>query len=457
MEEAMNEILELTIKRARNAQEEVESYTQEEIDALVKGIARSVFDNAELFAKLAVEESGMGTVASKTLKKRGKARIMWNSLKGVKSIGVVNRDEEKGIIEIAKPIGVIGGVQPCTNPIVTPMANAMNAIKCRNAIIFTPHPRTINCSNVFLEKVYDHWSRNGVKFPEHIIQMYQPADVEDIRSFMGAVDMVVATGGPGMVRSAYSSGRPSYGVGPGNVPCIFDRSIDYSEALDKVIAGRIFDNGIICAGEQSIIHPREERQQIESLLRKKNCYIVESSQEIARLTDVLFHGEVISKEAVGKSVEWIAKQAKLNIPSETQMLLVRVDDETSLRRYRKEKMFPVIALFSYEEFEDGVSIAIENLEIEGKGHTVSIHSSNQDHITSLGMMAPVSRVIVNAVSATTAGGAFTNGLNPTSTLGCGSWGNNSISENFYYRHCMNITRIAMPLEKQIPSDEELWG
>lgn len=453
----MNEILARTISWARTAQDEIESYTQEEIDALVRGIARTVFDNAELFAKLAVEESGMGTIASKTLKKRGKARIMWNSLKGVKSIGVISRDEENGIIEIAKPIGVIGGVQPCTNPIVTPMANAMNAIKCRNAIIFTPHPRTINCSNVFLDKVYDYWSKNNLTFPEHIIQMYQTTDVEDIRSFMGAVDMVVATGGPGMVKSAYSSGKPSYGVGPGNVQCIFDRSIDYSAALDKVITGRTFDNGIICAGEQSIIHPKEDRQQIESLLREKRCYIAESSQEITRLTDVLFQGEAISKEAVGKSVEWIAKQAKLSIPPETQMLLVRVDNEPHLRQYRKEKMFPVVALFSYDEFEDGVSTAIENLEIEGKGHTVSIHSSDQDHITTLGMMAPVSRIIVNAVSATTAGGAFTNGLNPTSTLGCGSWGNNSISENFYYRHCMNITRIAMPLERKIPDDEELWG
>ena len=443
------------INNARTAQKELETYSQVEIDILVKTIGKVVFDNAALFAEMAVNESGMGTYESKLAKKLGKSRIMWNSLKGKKSIGVLSNDPKTGITEIAKPVGIIGAIQPCTNPIVTPMANAMNAIKCANPIILSPHPRTFNCTKVFVDMIYKAWE--GLKYPENVIQYIEPTNLEVIQEMISAVDVVVATGGPGMVKAAYSSGKPSYGVGPGNVQCLLDSGISVSHAIEKIVLGRTFDNGIICAGEQTVIYPKPMKEELYRELEKAHCHILKNKREISDLEKVLFTKGVINKDSVGKSVEYLVDKAGLSVEEGTKILMVPVSNNDKENLFRKEKMFPVIALFEYESFDDGLEIVLTNLEIEGKGHTVSIHSDNTAHIEKLGLCAPVSRVIVNAVSATTAGGAFTNGLNPTSTLGCGTWGNNSISENFYYKHCMNITRIARPVEGSAPSDEELWA
>ncbi len=447
--------IEKMIANARTAQAQLETYSQEELDLLVKRIAKVVFDNAEVFAKMAVEESGMGTYESKVLKKKGKSRILWHSLKGKKSVGVLSDDPETGIIEIAKPVGIIGAIQPCTNPIVTPMANAMNAVKCGNAIIIAPHPRTVNCTQVYVDMIYKAWE--GLKYPENIIQCFVPRNVEETQTLMKAVDVIVATGGPGMVKAAYSSGKPSFGVGPGNVQCILDRDISIPEAVEKIITGRTFDNGIICSGEQTIIYPGELKDSLYEELGKANCIILTEQADITKLERVLFADGHIHKDAVGKSPVYLAEKAGISVDPATKILMIPVDKENTSSLFRKEKMFPVIALFEYDDFQEAVDTAVYNLNIEGKGHSVSIHSHNPENITLFGKQAPVSRVVVNAVAATTAGGAFTNGLNPTSTLGCGSWGNNSISENFYYKHCMNVTRIARPIDGNIPSDDELWS
>jgi len=443
------------IKKARVAQKELESYSQEEIDLLVKLIGKVVFDNAPMFAKMAVEESSMGTYESKLAKKLGKSRILWNSLKGKKSIGVLSEDEEKGIIEIAKPVGVIGALQPCTNPIVTPMANAMNAVKCGNPIIIAPHPRTSNCTKVYIDMIYKAWE--GIKHPDNIIQFLQPDSMDVVQELMSAVDVVVATGGPGMVKAAYSSGKPSFGVGPGNVQCLLDTGVSIKDSVEKIINGRVFDNGIICSGEQTIIYPKSVKDELYNELSLAQCHIIKDSGQIEKLKSVLFTDGHIDKNAVGKSAIFLAEKAGLSLPDTTKVILIPVSNDDSASLFRKEKMFPVIALFEYDSFDQAIDIALENLNIEGKGHTVCIHSNNSDHIRDLGLRAPVSRVVVNAICATTAGGAYTNSLNPTSTLGCGTWGNNSISENFYYKHCMNITRIALPIEGSAPTDEDLWA
>jgi len=273
------------------------------------------------------------------------------------------------------------------------------------------------------------------------------------------VDVVIATGGTAMVKSAYSSGKPSFGVGPGNVQVILDRDIDIKDALGKIVAGRIFDNGIICAGEQSIITPEEKVAEVIAELKSRKCYVVEDEAEKKKLAAALFPKKgVLNKDLVGQSVEKVVSAAGLSVPAGTVLLVVPADPSDPQSDMRREKMFPVIALFPYKSFEDAMKIVEDNLAIEGKGHSVSIHSNSRDHIEALGIRAKVSRVVVNVTSATTAGGAFNNGLGPTSTLGCGSWGNNSISENFTYKHLLNITRIALPLPNaRIPSDDELFG
>lgn len=443
------------VAKAKIAQQELESYNQEQIDELVRRIALVVFENAEMLSKLAVEESSMGSLEHKILKKKGKARILWHSLKGKQTMGVISHNTLTGITEIAKPVGIVGAIQPCTNPIVTPMANAMAAIKCKNSIIVSPHPRTVNCTKVFLDLVYDSW--RDLSYPKNIIQMLDEPKIDAIKELMSSVDVVVATGGPQMVKSAYSSGKPSFGVGPGNVQCIVDRDVDYAQACDKIIHGRVFDNGIICSGEQSVMVPIEQKKQIQEMFKARNTYFVEGD-DVTLLKSSLFPNGITAKEMVGQDASAIASKIGINVPDGTLLLAVDADNEPLDSVLRKEKMFPVIAYFSYEKFEDALKIAEHNLSIEGKGHSVSIHSTNKKHIEELGQVVKVSRVLVNQPCATTSGGSFTNGLAPTSTLGCGSWGNNSISENFTYKHLMNITRIAYELtDATIPSDEELWG
>ncbi len=443
------------VARSRKALTEIESYSQEQVDALVKIIGKVVYDNAEMFARMAVEESKMGNFEDKLKKKLGKSKILWHSLKGKKSIEILSRDPETGITEIAKPVGVVGAVQPCTNPIVTPMANAMAAIKGRNTIIVTPHPRTANCTKVFIDMVKKAWAH--LNPPNDIFLCVENPTIESTTELMKSVDVVVATGGPGMVKSAYSSGKPSFGVGPGNVQCLLDDGIDLKKAIDMIITGRTFDNGIICSGEQTIIMPSSMKEAVEAELKARRVYIA-IGDEAEALKNACYPEGRISKAMVGQSVQTMAKAAGITVPEDCPLISVWVDKNDRDSVLRKEKMFPLNVLLTYDTFDEAVEIANHNLSMEGKGHSVSIHSHNQEHIEQLGTAAKVSRVIVNAICSTTSGGSFTNGLNPTSTLGCGSWGNNSISENFYYRHLLNITRIALPLEnKNVPTDEEIWG
>ncbi len=443
------------VARSRKAQAALESYTQEQVDELVKRIGKVVFDNAQEFSEMAVRESGMGTVEHKLLKKKGKARILWHSLKGKKSVGILSQDPVTGITEIAKPVGVVGAIQPCTNPIVTPMANAMSAIKGRNAIVLSPHPRTANCTKYFVDLVKKAWK--DLNPPMDILLSIDEPTVDRTKELMSLVDVVVATGGPDMVKSAYSSGKPSFGVGPGNVQCVIDEGIDLKPAVEKIIFGRIFDNGIICSGEQAVMAPKAQFAAVLKEFEAQKTYIAKKD-EVEKLRSVLFPNGRISKHMVGQTVQGIAKAAGISVPEGAVLIGIDCSAEPADGSLRREKMFPVIAFFPYGDFEEAIAIAKHNLTMEGMGHSVVIHSVNDARIDRFGMAMNVSRVVVNEPCATTNGGSFKNGLAPTSTLGCGSWGNNSISENFTYKHLLNITRIARVLpDAKVPTDDELWG
>ena len=446
------------VDRAREAQARFEQdFDQRRVDRVVQVIAKVVFDNAELLARYAVEETGFGDYESKVKKNRGKARIIWHSLRNKRSVGVLSRDESNGLMEIAKPVGVVAAVTPVTNPIVTPMCNAMFALKGKNAIVIAPHPRAKGCMALLADAWRDALAPLGV--PENIIQFIAEPTVALTGELMRLADVVVATGGPGMVRAAYSSGKPSFGVGQGNVQCILDRGIDLADALEKVIAGRVFDNGLICSGEQALIVPEESLDAILAELEKRNTYVVRSAAEREKLMTVLFtsKGE-INKDLVGRSVEAISGASGVPMPHGAVMIMIPEDNAAKRSPLRKEKIFPVITCFTYRDFEEAIRIAQENLDIEGKGHTVSIHSNDRTHIEQAGLALQVSRILVNQPCATTNGGSFFNGFTPTTTLGCGSWGNNSISENLDYTHLLNITRIGYPLtDRKAPTDAELWG
>ncbi len=444
------------VTRAKAAQKIIAEYSQDRIDAIVKMFAKVIYDNAEPLAKMAAEETGMGVYEDKIQKNKGKARIICHSLKGKKSVGILEEDRAAGLITVAKPMGVVGAVTPCTNPIVTPMCNAMFAVKGGNSIIIAPHPRGKKCAKRIAELYYDELDKMGV--PREIFLVIEEPSVELTNLLMKNVDVVIATGGAGMVKAAYSSGKPSFGVGPGNVQGIVDEDVDIEKTARNMIASRIFDNGIICSGTQTIIAPRYKYSEIIAEFTRQGAYYIDDEERINAFRKALFPDGQVNKYSVGQSVQAIAKLAGVEIPEGTKVIILKPKKYGRDDLLSKEKMCPVMTAYAYDTWEEAVKIAYENLMYEGAGHSVDIQSGNKEHIEYAGLSLPVSRVLVNQVCTSMNGGSFMNSLSPTTTLGCGSWGNNSISENLSYFHLFNKSRIAFVKENwSQPTDEEIFG
>lgn len=444
------------LMRARVAQIQFEvNFDQARVDAIVKTVAKTIYDNAEMLARIAVDETQMGVYEDKVAKCKGKSKGVWYDIKNKKSMGIISHDPITNLIEIAKPKGVVAAITPCTNPEVTPMSKIMFALKTKNAIIIAPHPSARICSTLGVKLIIDAIAKFNV--PDGLVQVIEDPSVEKTQELMKACDVVVATGGMNMVKSAYSSGKPSYGVGAGNVQVVFDRNIDFDEAAKKVIKGRTFDNGIICSAEQSFIYHKDDRREVMSAFIMNGAYLVPETER-EQVIKAMFVNDHLNKDLVGKSAIEVAKKAGIVVPKYTKVLIIEAKGVGSADIISKEKMCPVLASYSYEDFFEALSIVKVNLQVEGNGHTAAIHSKDQDNIVRAGTSISVSRFIVNETSATTAGGNIQNGLSFTNTLGCGSWGNNSISENFTYKHLLNITRVASISKKiEIPSDEAIWA
>lgn len=448
------EFIQQLIQNARSAQAVLNEFTQEQVDRIVREIGKTVYDNAEYFARLAVDETRMGVYEDKIKKNKGKAKIIWNSLKDKKSVGIIERDEVNALTLVARPVGIVGAIAPCTNPVVTPMCNAMFAVKGRNAIIIAPHPRAKKCNKIVIDKINERISKLGA--PEYTIQHIEEPSVTLSAELMKSVDVVVATGGMGMVRAAYSSGKPAFGVGAGNVQCILDTAIDYEKAAAKIVEGRAFDNGIICSGEQTVIAPRKDYDKVIGALVKCGCVYINDSAQKQKLRETLFPGGVMHKDLVGQNAAAVAKAAGIEIPEGTRVILVEADGFGTADLFSKEKMCPVISTYRYDTLAEAVDIAQANLNVEGRGHSVSVHTDRKETAEYIAERVTVCRVLVNQICSTMNGGAFSNSFTPTTTLGCGSWGNNSISENFSYKHLLNITRVGYEKTTTPPSDEEIW-
>ena len=451
-----SEIKELVLK-ARTAQSIYESFSQEQVDAVVRDIGKYVFDNAESLAKMAVDETDMGSYEDKILKNKGKARVIWNNLKDKKSRGVIGEDVEDNLVFVAKPMGVVAAVTPVTNPIVTPMCNGMFALKTGNAVIFAAHPKAQKCTEhlalEFMKIIKNH---NG---PDNLVQVVVNGSVEKTQELMQSADVVVATGGSAMVKSAYSSGKPSYGVGAGNVPVIIDRNIDLKDAVQKIVDGASFDHGIICSHEQFVIAPEEDYEEtVKTFTDTGKVWFTDDKEKIQILREVVFQNGQLNKDVVGRSAAEVGKMAGISVPESARLILLPADGTGSEDVLAKEKLCPVIAIVPYSTFDDAVIKAKENLLVEGAGHSAALHSNSDDHIKQAGLELPISRLVINQPSSTTAGGSLTNGFAPTTTLGCGSWGGNSISENLDYKHLMNVSRIGKIIhDKKVPTDEEIWS
>ena len=445
------------VSKSREAQSIFESFKQEQVDAIVRDIGKYVFDNAEPLARMAVDETDMGSYDDKVLKNKGKARVIWNNLKDKKSRGVIGEDSEANLVMVAKPMGVVAAVTPVTNPIVTPMCNGMFALKTGNSVIFAAHPKAQGCTEYlakeFMKIIKSH---DG---PDNLVQVVTNGSVEKTQELMQSADVVVATGGAAMVKSAYSSGKPSYGVGAGNVPVIIDRNINLQEAVEKIVDGASFDHGIICSHEQFVIAPEEDFEQtVETFTNTGKVWFTDDKEQIQTLRDVVFQDGHLNKDVVGKSASEVGKMAGIDVPETARLILLPADGSGTEDILAKEKLCPVIAIVPYASFDDAVAMAKANLLVEGAGHSAALHSNSDDHIKQAGLGLPISRLVINQPSSTTAGGSLTNGFAPTTTLGCGSWGGNSISENLDYKHLMNVSRIGKVIaDKKVPTDEEIWA
>lgn len=446
------------INKARVAQKEFETYSQEDIDKAVRAVGKAIYDEGEPLAKMAIEETHMGSYEDKVLKNKGKAMAVWNHLKNKKSVGIIRYIEEQGLVEVAHPKGVIGAITPVTNPVMTPMHNAMIALKGANAIILAPHPAGKHSGKKSCDIMRAALKEVGA--PVDLIQCIEPemVSVESSALLMGMADVCVATGGPGMVKAAYSAGKPAYGVGAGNMQCIMDKDADIVDAVPKIIRGRCYDNGVLCTCEQNVICHEDKLDAIVAEFKKQGGYYVDDPKKVEMLRDFIFPEGQLNKKAVGLQAYDIARMAGFEVPKDTKLLLAKARGAGRADTFSREKLFPVLAVYTYKTWKEAVDIAIANLEYEGKGHSCTLHSFTKENIEYAGIKLPVSRVLINGIGSSGVGGAYTNGFAPTATLGCGSWGNNSISENLDYHHLINISRIGYTdPSKKTPTPEEIWG
>jgi succinate-semialdehyde dehydrogenase len=447
------------VRKARAAQRVFETFSQEKVDEVVKALGKAIFDNAETLAREAVEESGMGDVDSKIRKQRGVAMSHYDYVKGKKSVGLIEDDPASKVATYAKPIGVIACITPTTNPTSTVCGNGIYALKCRNSMIVAPHPRSKKVTAHGVELVRKAIAKVGG--PVDLVQVIAEPSIELTRLLMEECDATIATGGPAMVKSAYSSGRPSLGVGPGNVQTLIDRGCQdlYESYVEGTIRCRTTDTGVQCTAEQTIHLPSEEKAAILNEFTRQGAYVIEDEELIERLRKTIFTPEGgINVKMVGQNARVIAKAIGIQIPESARVLIVKGRGTAPEEILCREKLCPVITYLTYEKFEEGVKNGLKNLNCEGAGHSSVIFSHDESHIDYAAKKWPVCRLSVNTANTMAGGNTPLIGFNATMSLGCGTWGKNSVSENITFRHLMNTTKVARVIDGMSYYDpEKVWA
>ena len=380
-------------------------------------------------------------------------------MRGKPSVGIIERDPVNKVITIAKPMGVIACITPSTNPTATPTSNAMCAFKCGNAMIIAAHPKAKNCTKMAIDLIRGELARIGA--PIDLIQMLPEPSIQATNELLPLCDAVIATGGPGMVKSAYSCGRPSFGVGAGNVQCIIGEDFEeYDLAAKQIITCHSYENGITCAGEQTVILTEEKVSKFLAAMQRNGAYLLDDV-DIDHVRDVIFDEAArLNRAVVGKDVPELAELFDIQekIPDTARVIVMKNNARGMQDMLCKEIGASIVRYTVCTDSADAISIAKANLLREGQGHTAIVYSDNSEYIEQVGLNLPVSRVLVKQPGSAAGGCNNTNGLCPTMSLGCGTCGNNSISENLNYMRLMNKTRIAYIIEDAVlPSDEELWA
>ena len=450
------------IERARAAQAVADGWTQAQADeaAVAAGWAIVEPSRNRALAEIAVRDTGLGNVADKVAKNRRKTIGLLRDLQGAPSVGVIADDPARGLIEIARPVGVVAAITPSTNPAATPANNIINAVKGRNAIILAPSPKGHSTLALLLQFVHAEFDRIGA--PRDLV-MQLPAPVTRERTFelMREADLVVATGSATNVRAAYESGTPAIGVGVGNVAVIVDETADLADAAAKIARSKTFDNATSCSSENSVVAVQGVADALLAALVREGGMVLEAT-EAAQLARTMFAGGKLSPDVVAQDVATIAGLAGLTRPAlrDARFLIVAETGVGPEHPFSGEKLAPVLAFYRTSDFAAAVARAGELLRFQGAGHSIGLHTRTADRARELGLTLPVSRVIVNQAHCFATGGSFDNALPFSLSMGCGTWGGNSISDNLGYRHFLNITRVVRPLAPdrvREPTDDELFG
>ena len=438
----------LLAKQAEIAQEVLGKMTQAQLDAIVRAVAESFEAHAEELARQAVEETGFGNVGDKTVKNRFASGHVWEAIRDMKTVGVLNEHPEEKLWEVGVPVGVIAAIVPSTNPTSTVCYKAMIALKAGNAIVFSPHPKAIKCTLAAARIVAEAAERAGA--PKGSVGCLTIPSLDGCKELMGAEQtrLILATGGPAMVKSAYSSGKPAIGVGAGNGPAYIHRSADVERAVSCILRSKDFDHGTVCASEQSIIVEKSMEQAVRQEATKQGFYFM-STDEAGRLAKLLFRPTgALNPEIVGKPATKLAEMAGFPVPAGTRILVAREQEAGPTRPYSMEKLCPVLAFFVMDSEDAVLEKVVEVLTHEGSGHTFAIHAQDEAVIRKFALRVPVSRFLVNTPAALGGIGATT-GLFPALTLGCGAVGGSSSSNNISPLDLINIRRVAWGKEGDV--------
>ena len=440
IESIQNEIDKLVIN-SREALKEYRNFNQEKIDKIVESMAQKGYKNSLTLAQLAVEETKRGNINDKVIKNEFATKTVWEYIKNKKTVGIIGENSELGCIEIADPLGVIAGITPVTNPTSTVLFKSIISVKTRNPIIFAFHPNAQKCSVETAKLLIDVAIKCGS--PKYCIQWIETPSIEATTYLMNhsGVDVILATGGSQMVKAAYSTGKPALGVGSGNVPCYIEQSADIEKACQNIIKSKTFDNGMICASEQSVVVDKEIYKKFESTMTDLNCYFL-NNQETKRISKVIIgSNNKINTNIVGKTAFQIAKLANINIPDNTKIILIKSDIVGEEYQLSQEKLSPILTYYIADTPKIALDICQQILEYGGLGHSASIHSDNKHIISEFAIHLKASRIICNSPSSQGAIGGIYNRNIPSLTLGCGSYGRNSTTDNISIKNLVNIKRV----------------
>lgn len=440
------------IMSAKKAQEIYKTFSQEKVDAIVKAVAAAAEKEASRLAKMAFEETGFGKWEDKIVKNTFASKVVYEKIKDMKTVGIIREEKVGKYFEVAVPVGVVAALIPSTNPTSTTIYKTLISLKSGNGIVVSPHPNAKNCiietANILKEAAVNAGA------PEGLIGCITIPSLEATNILMKHKDtaLILATGGEAMVKAAYSSGTPAIGVGPGNGPAFIDKSANVSLAVKRILDSKTFDNGVICASEQSIVVESSMKETVINELKKQGAYFLneEESQKLGNF--ILRANGTMNPQIVGKSVEALASMAKLNVPKGARVLISEQTTVGKNNPYSREKLTPILAFYTVESVEDGIKLCTEILMNEGKGHTLVIHSEDENIVREFGLRIPVSRLLVNTPGALGGIGASTN-LVPALTLGCGAVGGSSTSDNIGPMNLLNIKRVAYGVKEL----EELKG